>query len=541
MFKSKKLYALLFVIVMTVSISLVSCNSGPKVVGDTFDVPYAEDFTVSNVFSNDMVLQRNEHVRIWGTAPESENGKKVTGEFKNMKSEALVENGEWCITFASPMEASAEMGHSMKIYTDKKTVEFTDVLVGDVYLVVGQSNVAYSMDTHWTYVTDEQKGTKNAIDESAPIRIHYNSYEQTEGYPQRGTEEVCDELRNGSVWQKATVENLGRFTAIGYMFAYNYVDITDGSVPVGIIEIEANGQPLGAFVPNEVAQACKTDTFDDEKGYYVTTGLNADGGRYVYNHYMYPFARYSIAGIVWYQGESDMRKDDAKVFAENFSAAMTYMRSTHNLVNKDFPVYIMEFPTNHQQHPNFRPTDDQPYWFAMDIGLIRSVLGTIPRMLDNSHIVVSSDLWRDNTFWNTLHPNCKYEQGLRAAQLALAVQQKEKIEESSGPNIVSIQLSEDKKTAVLTYDNVGEGLKTSDGTTDVIGFGLIDEHFVIREQDKGDNIVATITSPNQITLQSTKEIYGIVYNSVYWYEYGEEINLANSYGIPACATQIFAE
>jgi hypothetical protein len=119
-------------------------------IGDTFEAEYAADFSVSRVFSNDMVVQRGEHIRVWGFAPESENGKKVTGEFKGMFAEALIENGEWCITFTSKLEADTTPAE-MKIYTDTKEVVFSGVLVGDVYLVLGQSNAAYAVSTHLAY------------------------------------------------------------------------------------------------------------------------------------------------------------------------------------------------------------------------------------------------------------------------------------------------------------------------------------------------------------------------------------------------------
>ena len=87
-------------------------------VGETLDAPHATQFTVSNVFANDMVVQRNEHIRVWGWADASQNGKKVTGEFKGMFAEAIIEDGAWEITFGARMEASAELGHTMKIYGD---------------------------------------------------------------------------------------------------------------------------------------------------------------------------------------------------------------------------------------------------------------------------------------------------------------------------------------------------------------------------------------------------------------------------------------
>ena len=507
-------------------------------IGDVLDADYAADFSVSNVFSNDMVVQRNEHIRVWGTAPESENGKKISGEFKGMFAEALIENGEWVLTFGARLEASAEMGHTMRLYTDQKEVTFTDVLVGDVYMVIGQSNVNYPLSTHWKY--NPEKGTADSIDEDAPIRIHYNSLTQTNGYPQRGTEETCAELRNGEVWQKATVSNITRFSAIGYFFASNTVDLTDGTLPIGVIEVDGNGQPLGAFLPNEVADAFSADHYDEEKGYYIPTGVNATWARYMYNHYMVPFEKYAIAGVIWYQGESDFQPENAKTFAQKFSAMMTHMRGTHNLVNKDFPVYMVEFPTNFKQHPDFVPSETETHWSAMDVGLIRAVLGTIPRMLPNSYLSVSIDLWTDSTFFNSLHPNCKYEQGERLAKLAAAVQGRGKMEEAAGPILIDIQISEDGKTAVLTYDNVGEGLTTTDGGTAVRGYSLFAPDYTVRT-DPGGKINATITSPNQVTIVSKIPFEGIAYSAVYWNEYDTHVNLCNSYGVPAGATFMFAE
>ena len=77
---------------------------------EPLDLPYAEEFTVSRVFSNNMVIQRNERFRVWGWAAESENGKKISGEFMDLYAEAVVENGEWVMTFGAKLDACADMG-----------------------------------------------------------------------------------------------------------------------------------------------------------------------------------------------------------------------------------------------------------------------------------------------------------------------------------------------------------------------------------------------------------------------------------------------
>ena len=505
-------------------------------VGDTLDAPHATQFTVSNVFASDMVVQRGEFLRVWGWADAAQNGKKVTGEFKGMFAEAIIENGAWEITFTARLEASAELGHTMKIYGDGVSYEFKDVLVGDVYMVMGQSNCAYSVGNHHQYVNTDDKGGKNVLDYDAPIRIHYNSQNQTAGYPKQGTDEVCLEIRSNSKWQKAdSYADIYNFTAIGYLFAHNYVKLTDSKVPIGLIEIDGNGRPIGAFMCNEVATEKGTDRYDSTKGYYVTTGVNADGGRFLYNHYMYPFERYAIAGLIWYQGESDLLQANTRVYAENFSALMTYMRGTHNLINKDFPVYYVEFPTIYQ-----KPANHVGDWHYMDVGLIRAAMGEIQRILPNSHQIVSTDLWSDNTFFNNLHPNCKFEQSERAAILAAAVNGEggKTMAQGNGPILVSMEILEGGKKAILTYENVGEGLKTTDGGTTVKGFQIYRKNVSLNPRAE---LTATITAPNQITIVSDNSISGLAYNAITYNVYGVDVNLCNSEGVPAGATVILKE
>ena len=218
------------------------------------------------------------------------------------------------------------------------------------------------------------------------------------------------------------------------------------------------------------------------------------------------------------------------------------MRSTHNLLNPEFPVYIVEIPANFPPPSGYDPwAENAVIWSYWHIGLIRAVMGAIPQTLSNSYIVVSSDLYSDETYNNPLHPYCKFEQAQRAAKLAAAVQGNGKLEEAAGPILVSMEQSEDRQTAILTFTNVGEGLMTSDGSTDVLGFATLKYEKLTRTYDEGDNIVATITAPNQITLVSDKPFDGIAYNCKYLYTYGKEVTLCNSYGTPACATSIFGE
>lgn len=540
------------------------------------DVEYASEFTVSNVFDSNMVIQRNEFVRVWGWAPESENGKKVSATFMGYEADALIENGEWEIVFYQRHEANASLGNDLVVYggvsesrieavieyepesatemdtdiatgteteteteteTDNEIGEvikyvFEDVLIGDVFMVVGQSNVQYSIGQYLAAEPD-LKWTPDLIGENSIIRYNYNSNTQSVGYPIKGTDEVCKDAINDYGWVIPNENNVIHLSAIGYLMAHQIAELTDNNIPVGISQFSASGRPLSVFMPNELAEQIGSDRFDTEKGIYVDNHYAHVEARYMYNHYMYAFERMPIAGIVWYQGEAESNIELSSVYVERFTALMEYMRSTHNIYNKEFPVFFVEFPSVYKvQLPNGEFSGEY-----LDTGRIRACTGMIPLSLSNSYIAVGSDLWNNKTNTNSVHPYCKYEQAERVTDLMQAVIYGTKtMDEVAGPTLVSYEISEDKKTVVLKFANCGEGLKTSDSGELVNGFVPISKKNQI---DTRADITVEITAPDTITITSTREIYGIAYNCVAENFFGTDVNLCDSTGKPSHAFWIY--
>ena len=501
----------------------------------TPDEPKVADFTVSRVFSDNMVIQRGEKIRVWGFAQNSENGNKVYGEFKGEKAEATIKNGEWCMTFKKTFEADTTPSQ-LKVYTDKSEVVFNDVLVGDVFMVIGQSNVEAEVSSHLS-LTDPatQGGGEAAIDPNSIIRLNMTTTKESAGdaFPLKGSSEVCRDYMNEKQWTKTTVEDTLPFSAIGYYFARHMVERTNNEVPVGVIEVGFSGAPLGSFLPNEVADALKTDTYDEKNGYYTTTGKNSTGGsgRYIYNRHIYPFENYAIAGMVWYQGESNCLITDAPNYNETFAALVKHMRSNHNLVNKNFPVFVIEFPSIYPQPADYTGTGDLK-WRYLETGMIRAFMGGIPTIVDNTYMVASSDLWNNKEYYNGLHPYIKYEQADRLADIAeVALYDKGDLNEVAGPIIKSVSMSKDGKTAVITYSNVGSGLTTIEKGTDVKGYvGLSNEHYDLQPVEP---VSAKITAKNKVTVKFDKKVRGVAYSFRDSDYHGETLNLCNSYGNPA--------
>ena len=499
-------------------------------VGETIDAEYAASFTVAKIFSNDMVVQRNEHIRVWGFAPASENGKKVSGEFKGMFAEALIENGEWCLTFGARLEADTQ-GAEMKIYTDSHKVVFSGVLVGDVYLVMGQSNAAYTVSNHIAYTDPAtQGGGKDAIDPDSIIRLNFLNGSGG-AYPEMGSDYIYPDLKNTRFWTKTTESNTLFFSAIGYYFARQMVEKTNNTVPVGMIEVAKGGAPLVSFLPNDLADKFEADYYDSYAGVYYSNISKEHMGRYLYNCYLAPISRYAVAGVVWYQGESNNSLQNAMNYCEEFGAFVDHLRSTHNLVKRNFPVFVVEFPSIYQKPASYSGSDA---WHYMELGVIRSYMGLLPLTVKNCYVGASGDVWGDKSFPNNLHPNCKYEQAGRLADIAeVVILGNGTLDNATGPIFKSCTISEDKKTAILTFTNVGDGLTTADGGTAVTGMvGFINKDFVYNTVSC---VSAEITGKDQVTVTFEEEIKSVAYNYSSGDYFGETMNLCNSAGIPALA------
>ncbi|MBR5059478.1 MAG: discoidin domain-containing protein [Clostridia bacterium] len=519
----------------TVDITVGSADDTYTAVYEATSATKVLDFRVANVFSSDMVVQRREPVVIWGFADTSFDGGKIYGEFMGIEAEAVVTDGRWEMTFDANFEADGNLGNNMRFFTATKEVTLTDVLIGDVYFVIGQSNVALDMSTHWRYVDEDDVdrcSRKSSLD--YPIRISYNTHLIGNGVV-HGSRDTITDIAQKNTWKIPTKAKLQNFSAIGYLFAWNLCRLTDSSVPIGMIEFDGNGRALGCFLPNELADLYQSDTYNPSTNTYLVNG--GQEGRFMYNDYLIAYEGMSIAGILWYQGESDMAGTLTNNYQTVYKAYMDFMRSKHNTNNKNFPVYFVEFPPIYTEPASY-PEQGTYGWQYMDVGMIRGRMGSMVLLDDNFYQVQSSDLWHDTTFWNNLHPNCKNEQGLRAAKIACAVNGEGNIEmeNASGPILESVTFSSNYKSVTLKYKNVGTGLTTSDGSTTVKGF-----QYGRQANSVTGTITATITGPDTVTLKLTGAaqylytIESIYYNCQTSWVYGTDINLCNSEGIPAGA------
>ena len=487
------------------------------------DIVYAKEFTVSRAIGKDMVIQRNEPIRIWGWAPEAEEGRYVKAEFSGLTGKAKIENGEWMITLNGTLPECTEP-KTMTVSGDGFEKAFKNILVGDVYWVAGQSNIEYTLNAARleTKVCDEARNVE--ISNDLQIRL-YRTTSSTFNGMTLGTNDVSEDVVSRAGWYAAGKSGIAsQFSALGYFTAVKLYNALERKVPIGMIEFGFGGCALHAFLPNEVRDALNVSTVD-ANGIYSAPGSNAHASSYIYNLGMYAFQKLPIAGMIWYQGESDngTQNNNCYAYAERFTAFVNYIRNKHDLNNHDYPVYIVELP---------------PIYINFDFATVRANMGSIPMMLNNAHICSTSDLWKDRTYGtnqgdvaDNLHPYNKWEIAERMTNIMLADTYKVKdIDTAEGPIVTSCEFSSDGKTATVKFTNVGDGLKwygnVKKGIKVLQGFTWADASSV------------EITAPDTLVITSSKAIKRVVYNNARDNSFPETLTLCNSNDVP-CAAWLF--
>ncbi len=493
-------------------------RTAPSVEAEEAVAGTAEQFTVSRVFSHDMVIQRDEFIRIWGWAPDSENGKIVSASFKGLNGHAVIENGEWMITLGGTLQASTEMGHSLVISGNHTQVTFEDVLVGDVYWVAGQSNAVYTLSEAMASAPDSDPIKNIEITDEEPIRLYRNSWDTGDV---KGVD-LCRDVNHKRGWQLPKKGARG-MSALGYCFAKQLVEQTDGHIPIGIVSFTGSAMPLSAFLPSEVAEACGADAWNEQSQcYYAPDFVGSEGqkSRRMYNQLVYPFQNFPMTAMLWYQGESDLNEASRTVYVEQFTAMIREYRNRLNQHFHDFPVLIVELPSIYS---------NESVTSFMDFGIIRSIMGGIPAALEQSYLLSSSDVWKDETFPNNLHPYCKWPQAQRAVRLVLPMFYggETAISYAEGPTAISFTYSNKNKTVSIGYRSVGDGLKYKE--EEIKGFQILVEGTWKDAQQ------VSLVGKNTVRVQSDAPIEGVRYHALASTSFPETLTLCNSSDIPAAA------
>jgi len=448
--------------------------------------------TLPKILGHNMVLQQLKEVPVWGTASP---GEKISVDFAGQNKKTVADNsGKWSVKL-SPMKASFTP-REMTI-KGSNTIVLKNILVGEVWLCSGQSNMEFAM-RKYSKLDTINKGNRPPEDDlnlanNTNIRIFLDRRKYMEPSPEH------------LGWDSAMGKPLVDFSAVGYYFAKDlYAKL---HVPIGMISAAVPGSRIEPWI-----QASKMDVSPKMKDGKTLDKLNADGGDSgkFYDTMIQPLIPFALKGFLWYQGESNCFLNENIRYAYKFKILIDSWRNDWN--DNKAPFYFVQIaPYNYSTTKDERPHTPEnlpEFWEAQRLAL----------HLENTNTIAITDL-----VYNTadLHPINKWEVGRRLSLLAANKTYGQKNVVWSGPTYQKMEVK--GNTIEITYSNVGSGLTSRDGKPlDWFSIAGTDGKFASAKAEiQGDKVIVSSPEvPNPVSVR-----FG-------WNEAAQS-NFINKEGLPA--------
>lgn len=403
------------------------------------------DVKLPNVFGDHMVLQQKQKNKVWGLADVGE-PVTVTIDKQSQKATAAAD-GSWSVML-DPIPVGGPYELSVK---GKNEVKLTDVLVGEVWVCSGQSNMQWSVNSS-TDADMERLAAK-----FPRIRMI--------NFPQIGLQEP-KWSHDDRHWMVCTPETVGNFSAVGYFFARQLFETLD--VPIGMINNAWGGSACEAWIKRDLLNADPlykpmmdrwtameskvaeltakgNDLTEDQKK--ELNGLKGQiSGNHrpanIYNGVLKSHLGYGIKGAIWYQGESNAGR--AYQYRDLFPLMIKSWRDEWG--QGDFPFYWVQLADFMGEQA--QPTESQ--WAEL-----REAQTMTMAKLPNTGEAVIIDIGEGKD----IHPKNKVDVGRRLARWALANDYGIKIPFHS-PQYKAMAKQDNKM--ILTFDYVGDGWRPFD-------------------------------------------------------------------------------
>lgn len=399
------------------------------------------DVRLPKTFTDNAVFQRNVPINVWGWA---DPGEEVTVTFAGQKAFCKAcEKGCWSVSL--PACAASFEGRDL-IVKGKNEVKFANILVGEVWVCSGQSNMEMPLNS-WGQprlaCSDEE------IDGDYSFIRFNRSAHRLAAEPAKDLDCLGWQLCKDGVQKSCT--------ACGFHFAVRLNK--ELNVPVGLIDVNWGGSNIDSWIPDagwdllpELAsvknrlQKARDLCLKKENYKTLEKGLNpnaykaicADSIGAMYNAMLAPWTKYAIKGALWYQGESNAGEREFYYYKQK--AMIFQWRKIWN--QGDFPFYWVSLA-------NFTAPKDNPN----DTGSWPGLRDGQTKCLDvkNSGQAIIIDIGEEKD----IHPRNKFDVGNRLALWALANDYGKKIDHKS-PIFKCMKIDGDK--IVVKFDNVGKGL-----------------------------------------------------------------------------------
>lgn len=430
------------------------------------------DFKVSGIFSSHMVLQREKPIKVWGFSDTPDS--RVAGCFMGETVTATVgEDNRWILTFSSHLY---ECEPQIMVISDDRghTVTFDDILIGDVWLIGGQSNAELTMGPCMTLTPSME------FYEGDNFRL----FTQTQAYPYTH-QELCATPQPDVVgpdwrWKRPDREASLAFSAMGWYFAHEVTKHID--IPLGLVMMAAGGACIRELLPIELAHG---------EGYHY--GANVQEGGY-FNTLINPILGLPCKAMLFFQGESE---GGSRELAEKYAYELALLVADERArFGQDFPFYNIQLSDYRDEGSQFFPWHD----------IIRIQQFKALSLIPNSSLTVDMDLGAPEDYPDWAHSPRKLELGERLALLALAKEYGIGRETECGsPRPIMASLSADRKHIVVEFTDIAAGLIVS-GHNPADSYGMEVQGFSVGDYDHRAPARAVISSRHSVTVDIPAEV-----------------------------------
>ncbi len=421
----------------------------------------------NSLFRSNAVLPRDVEFPVWGTAAD---GTKITVQFAGQNVTTTAAGGKWTVRL-KPLHASADP-KPMKI-TGSTTITLDNILVGDVWLASGQSNMERQLGPRKPQ-QDIVGWQEAAAAAKFPLIREYKLPEKFSNAPVDDGE---------GRWAVCSPETAPDFSAVGFFFARELQPKV--KVPIGIIHSAWGGTVVEAWTS---AEALK------EEGIAMSDVKNQNSPAALYQGMIAPLLPFPIKGVIWYQGESN--NSNAKEYRDRFPAMIADWRK--HWKSPKLPFFFVQIAPFKDMSPEIR----EAQFLALE---------KVPA----TAMAVATDVGDAND----IHPTNKEPVGVRLSLGARAIAYGEKIE-YSGPLYQSMKVSGDK--VGIMFSHVGKGLQAKGGELKGFTIAGADGNFVpaAAEIRGGAVIVSSKDVPQPKAVR-------------YGWANVPDVNLFNQEGLPA--------
>lgn len=386
------------------------------------------------IISDNMVLQRNTDARLWGWATPGSAVTVTTSWNSRQYDVKSGTDGRWDVAVSTPDASYAPC--SINIQGDGSDITLNNVLIGEVWLASGQSNMEMPLRGFWGQPI-----------ENAAQAIAYSG--QTPGIrvatvPKSGS--YTPETRAKGAWKLSNPANAPEFSALGYFFAQSLNKILD--VPVGLVVTAYGGSKAESWLPAEVVEAYDDiDLAGEKNGTAKVDDWHKASVRY--NAMIHPIIGYTIKGAIWNQGESNVGLHAS--YPERMAKIAEVWRDKWG--QGDFPFYQVEIPGW-----NYGDPDND------SAAKLREAQWKAAEIMPNGGIVCTSDLIYPYEL-EDIHACQKQPIGERLAFLAAADAYGMNTIAHLYPKLDRYELKGDK--AYLKFKNASNRLTPND---EIVGF-----------------------------------------------------------------------